>query len=593
MSKEFEMIAKTFQGLETVLAEELTTLGANDVQIGRRMVSFSGDKEMMYKANFCLRTAIRILKPIKSFTAKTADEVYKEVQSIQWEDYLDADKTFAVDAVVFSEEFRHSKFVSYKVKDAIADYFVEKTGKRPSVRINKPDVLLNIHIAHHTCTLSLDSSGESLHRRGYRQEAVEAPLNEVLAAGMILMTGWRGECDLIDPMCGSGTIPVEAALIARNIAPGVFRKEFAFEKWVDFDQTLFDKIYNDDSNEREFEHKIFGYDNNPKANEIAIHNVKAAGVSKDVILKIQPIQQFEQPSQPTIMVTNPPYGERISSNDLLGLYKVIGERLKHAFVGNAAWVLSYREECFDQIGLKPSEKIELFNGALECQFRKYEIFDGKYKDHKSEEGGEEGAEKREFKPRREDGDRKEGFKPRREGGFKPREEGTRAPRREGEFRPRREGDDRKEGFKPRREGGFKPREEGTRAPRREGEFRPRREGDDRKEGFKPRREGGFKSREEGTRAPRREGEFRPRREGDDRKEGFKPRREGGFKPREEGERAPRREGAFRPRREETAEGATKESRFGERISFDYKDKDTMRAEARSARKRFFTKDKPE
>ena len=211
MSEQFEMIAKTFQGLEEILAEELTALGANDIQIGRRMVSFTGDKRMMYKANFCLRTAIRILKPIKNFTAKDADEVYNEIQAIPWEEYLDVNKTFAIDAVVFSEEFRHSKFVSYKVKDAIVDYFREKTGKRPSVRISNPDVLLNIHIAQTTCTLSLDSSGESLHRRGYRQEAVEAPLNEVLAAGMILMTGWRGECDLIDPMCGSGTIPVEAA----------------------------------------------------------------------------------------------------------------------------------------------------------------------------------------------------------------------------------------------------------------------------------------------------------------------------------------------------------------------------------------------
>jgi putative N6-adenine-specific DNA methylase len=307
---------------------------------------------------------------------------------------LDAEKSFAVDAVVFSNEFRHSKFVAYKVKDAIVDYFRDKTGERPSVRLNNPDVLLNIHIAEDRCTLSLDSSGESLHRRGYRQEAVEAPLNEVLAAGRILMTGWRGECDLIDPMCGSGTIPIEAALIARNIAPGVFRKEFAFEKWNDFDQELFDSIYNDESNEREFTHKIYGYDNNPKANEIAIRNVKAAGLSKDIELKIQAFQQFEQPTEKSIIVTNPPYGERISTDDLLGLYQMIGERLKHAFTGNDAWILSYRDECFDQIGLKPSVKIPLYNGALECQFRKYQLFDGKYKAFRSENEGQE------FKPRR-------------------------------------------------------------------------------------------------------------------------------------------------------------------------------------------------
>ena len=384
-NEKFELIAKTFQGLETILAEELTNLGADNIQIGRRMVSFTGDKEMMYKANFCLRTAIRILKPIKQFKAKDPDEVYEAIKAICWEDYLNVDKSFAVDSVVFSDEFRHSKFVAYKVKDAIVDYFREKTGKRPSVRINKPDVLLNIHIAQDKCTLSLDSSGESLHRRGYRQEAVEAPLNEVLAAGMILMTGWRGECDLIDPMCGSGTIPIEAALIARNIAPGVFRKEFAFEKWNDFDQDLFDNVYNDDSQEREFTHKIYGYDNNPRANEIALHNMKAAGVSKDIVLALQPFQQFQQPKEKAILITNPPYGERISTNDLLGLYQMIGERLKHAFQVNDAWILSYREECFDQIGLKPSQKIPLFNGALECEFRKYQIFDGKYKEFRKEE----------------------------------------------------------------------------------------------------------------------------------------------------------------------------------------------------------------
>lgn len=396
MNQEFELIAKTFQGLEEVLAQELTELGASNIEIGRRMVSFTGDKAMMYRANFCLRTAIRILKPIKYFSAKTADEVYEAVKSIEWEKYLDNMSSFAVDAVVFSNEFRHSKFVAYKVKDAIVDYFREKTGNRPSVRINNPDVSFNIHVAEDQCTLSLDSSGESLHRRGYRQEQVEAPLNEVLAAGMILMTGWRGECDLIDPMCGSGTIPIEAALIARNIAPGVFRKEFGFEKWKDFDQELFDSIYNDDSQEREFNHKIYGYDNNPKANEIATHNVKAAGVTKDVILKIQPFQQFEQPAEKSIIITNPPYGERISSGDLLDLYQMIGERLKHAFTGNDAWILSYRDECFDQIGLKPSVKIPLFNGALECQFRKYQLFDGKYKAFRSDNEGEE------FKPKREE-----------------------------------------------------------------------------------------------------------------------------------------------------------------------------------------------
>ena len=251
MEQEFELIAKTFMGLEPVLAEELTQLGANNVQIGRRMVSFTGDKEMMYRANFQLHTAIRILKPIKHFKARSAEEVYDEIQKIKWDDILDVKKTFSVDSVVYSEEFRNSRFVTYKVKDAIVDWFREKQGTRPNISVSNPDIRLNIHIAEDNATLSLDSSGESLHRRGYRQEQVEAPLNEVLAAGMILMTGWKGECDFIDPMCGSGTIAIEAALIARNISPGVFRKEFAFEKWNDFDQELFDMIYNDDSQERE------------------------------------------------------------------------------------------------------------------------------------------------------------------------------------------------------------------------------------------------------------------------------------------------------------------------------------------------------
>ena len=235
---EFELIAKTLQGLENVLAEELTHLGANNIEIGRRMVAFTGDKEMMYRANIQLRTAIRILKPIMHFRAKTADEVYDAVKSIDWTQYLTNRTTFAVDSVVYSSEFRHSKMVAYKVKDAIVDQMREKTGDRPNIRLKNPDLQLHIHVAEYDCTLALDSSGESLHRRGYRTEQVEAPLNEVLAAGIILMTGWRGECDFIDPMCGSGTFPIEAALIARGISPGVFRSEFAFEKWSDFDREL-------------------------------------------------------------------------------------------------------------------------------------------------------------------------------------------------------------------------------------------------------------------------------------------------------------------------------------------------------------------
>ncbi len=395
-------------GLEPVLAKELTQLGANDVQIGRRMVSFKGNKELLYRANFQLHTAIRILKPIKHFKALSADDVYEGVKDIDWSEYIGIDKTFAVDSVVFSEEFRHSKFVAYKVKDAIVDQFREKTGQRPNISISNPDIRLHIHIADDQCTLCLDSSGDSLHRRGYRQESVEAPLNEVLAAGMILMTGWHGETDFIDPMCGSGTLLIEAALIARNMAPGLFRKGFAFEKWPDFDRDLFDEIYNDDSQEREFNHHIYGYDVDIKAVNTARLNVKAAGLSSDITVEEQDFKNFTQPKNKSIMVTNPPYGERISTPDLLGTYKMIGERLKHQFTGNEAWILSYREECFAQIGLKPSIKIPLFNGSLECEFRKYQMFDGKmsvFREEggvvKTEEEKRQMAEKRRFKQNRE------------------------------------------------------------------------------------------------------------------------------------------------------------------------------------------------
>ena len=404
--EEFKLIAKTFQGLEEVLAKELTGLGAKDIVPGRRMVSFTGNQELMYRANFSLRTAIRILKPIANFKANTADEVYEAVKSIDWNQYLDLSTSFAVDSVVYSEDFKHSKFVAYKVKDAIVDYFREQTGKRPNISVTNPDIKFNMHIAEDNCTLSLDSSGESLHKRGYRVATVDSPINEVLAAGMILMTGWHGECDLIDPMCGSGTIAIEAALIARNMAPGIFRKKYAFENWKDFNRELFDHIYNDDSQEKPFEHHIYAYDLDKNAVAVAQSNAKAASVANDITIAAQPLQQFKQPAEKAIMITNPPYGERISSPNLLGLYRTLGDRLKHQFVGNEAWVIGYREETFEQIGLKPSLKIPLFNGSLDCEFRKYQIFDGKLDNFraqgnilKTEEDKERNAAKRKLKPR--------------------------------------------------------------------------------------------------------------------------------------------------------------------------------------------------
>ena len=372
------MIAKTMAGLEEVLAEELIGLGANNLEIGKRMVSFEGDLALMYKANIQCRTALRILRPVYEFKAKTTDDIYKKVKAMNWFEHLTEDSTFAIDAITFSDYFTHSKFVAYRVKDAIADYFMQRTEKRPSVNVENPDLLINFHIAHDKCTLSFDSSGESLHKRGYRVAQTEAPLNEVLAAGMILKTGWRGGSDFIDPMCGSGTLLIEAAMIAMNVPPGIYRQNFAFEKWKNFNADLFETIYNDDSGEREFKHKIYGSDISSEAIAIAAKNVKNAGLDKSIDLKVMPFESYtEAPSENAILVTNPPYGERIKPEDLFGLYENIGERLKHVFMGYSAWILSYKKECFDKIGLKPSKKIQLVNGSLQCEFRKYDIFAGK------------------------------------------------------------------------------------------------------------------------------------------------------------------------------------------------------------------------
>jgi putative N6-adenine-specific DNA methylase len=380
MKQTFEMVAKTLYGLEEILAEELIGLGADGVQIGRRVVTFEGDKELMYKANFCCRTALKILKPIARFQADNPDEVYTQIKQLDWLQYLPADKTFAIDAVVYSETFTHSKFVSYRVKDAIVDYFTEKGLQRPSIRVNNPDIQLHLHISHNECTFSFDSSGESLHKRGYRVEEVEAPLNEVLAAGMILKTSWRGESHFVDPMCGSGTLLIEAALIAMNIAPGIFRDKYAFEKWDDFDAELFEKISTDDSCEKEFNYKCFGSDISQKAIAAAMKNVKNTGLSKYVELKVLPFQEMQENPGKGILITNPPYGERLMSDDLMNLYAIIGERLKHVFSGYEAWIISSNPDGFDKIGLKPAAKMKLINGALDCEYRQYILFSGKRKD---------------------------------------------------------------------------------------------------------------------------------------------------------------------------------------------------------------------
>lgn len=385
MISKFEMVAKTFKGLENVLADELRQLGAENVEPGNRMVSFTGDLATLYRANIGCRTALRILKPIYKFYAQDADELYNAVKKFAWDEYLTPSQTFSIDATVFSENFRHSRFATYRVKDAIADYFTEKCGKRPSIRLNNPDFMFDVHISDNQVTLSLDSSGESLHKRGYRVAQTEAPINEVLAAGIILLTGWHGETDFYDPMCGSGTFLIEAALIAANIYPGIFRSNFAFERWPDFDQDLFDDIYNDDSRERPFTNKIYGSDISPKAVDIALHNIKSAAVGKYIEVKAQPLKNIEEiPQGGGILVTNPPYGERISVDDMEDLYRTLGEKLKKVFKGFKAWVIGYNTELLDMIGLKPSLKFPLLNGSLECELREYVIFDGTYAEFRKE-----------------------------------------------------------------------------------------------------------------------------------------------------------------------------------------------------------------
>ena len=381
----FSMLAKTFKGLEEVLAQELITLGANEVQLERRAVSFRGDKALLYRANLCLRTALRILVPIASFKAKDTDALYNQLRKINWSAYMQSSTTFAIDATVYSETFRNSRFVTYRVKDAIADYWMEKENQRPSVSTREPDLLINIHIGNEQVTVSLDSSGESLHKRGYRVATTEAPISEVLAAGMLLMAGWNGQSDLYDPMCGSGTFLIEAALIARNIAPGVFRSAYAFEKWPDFDADLWSNIYNDDSHERDFTHKIYGSDASFYAIQQAAKNIKAAGVQKDIELKQIRMEEIKWSNDAingqmvnALVMLNPPYGERLHSNkEMEDLYSAIGSTLKHQFAGSTAWIISSNAAAMKCIGLKPSKKYHLLNGELDCQFNKYDLFAGK------------------------------------------------------------------------------------------------------------------------------------------------------------------------------------------------------------------------
>ena len=370
-------------GLENVLAGELTAIGAQNVEVLYRAVSFEGDKELMYKANYCCRTALRILKPITSFVARNELALYNNIFKIKWHEIFNINETFAIDAVTSGNYFTHSQYAALKVKDAIADEFREHFGARPSVDVENPDLRISVHIENEKVTLLFDSSGESLHKRGYRKAVDKAPMNEVLAAGLIKLTGWKCDCNFVDCMCGSGTIPIEAAMLAMGIPAGFFRKKWGFMTWHDYDEKLWLKVVQDaDAEMEEFDYEILASDHSAKAVEIARANIENAHLHYDIKLSKQDMFEMVPPEGGGIMIINPPYGERLEEKDIVKLYKGIGDALKKNFKGFQAWIISSNKDALKLVGLKPSKKIDVYNGPLECKFEKFEIFEGSYKEKK-------------------------------------------------------------------------------------------------------------------------------------------------------------------------------------------------------------------
>lgn len=381
------MVAKTFFGFEDILADELRNLGAMHVTKGVRSVQFEGDKGFMYKANLCLRTALKILKPIAFFYVRSEKEYYQKLYDFNWQTYLRVDQTFAVTATLQTELFNHSQYVALKAKDAIADAFRNATGRRPNVDVLHPDLEIHIHIQRNEVIVSLDSSGNSLHQRGYRTATNIAPINEVLAAGILLLSGWQGQCDFLDPMCGSGTFLIEAAMIACNIPANVHRKEFAFERWNDFDEDLFNLIFGSCIKKiREFHHQIIGYDKAPSAVAKAKDNLKNADLSEyiQVFQKDFFATEKEDKQQSLHMVFNPPYNERLQT-DVEQLYSSIGNTLKHHYPNTDAWFITSNLEGIKYVGLRPSRKIKLFNGKLESRLLQYKMYEGSKKAKKQAE----------------------------------------------------------------------------------------------------------------------------------------------------------------------------------------------------------------
>lgn len=374
------MAAKTSSGLEQILANEIKAIGGKNITLGNRAVFYEGNLEIIYKSNYFLRTALRILKEIEFFRFKNVDQYYLKCKEIDWLQYFSVDQSFVIHSTVGnSKDFTNSMFASLKAKDAIADYFRQKSGKRPNVDTENPEIVIDLHIHGDSCTVSLDSSGDSLHKRGYRIKQGEAPLNEVLAAGMILLTGWKGECDFLDPMCGSGTLSIEAAMIAHNIPAGKFRKNYSFENWRDFDQLLLDSI-KQSTEKKEFKYNIYASDISGSSLLNAQTNARRALVFNKIKFQTSDFKDLKTPLNNGLIILNPPYGERLKERDLDQLYAMIGERLKHQFTGNNAWILSSSMESLKFIGLKPEVRIDLFNGSLKCKYNHYRLFSGKRKE---------------------------------------------------------------------------------------------------------------------------------------------------------------------------------------------------------------------
>ncbi len=380
MENNFKMVAKTLFGFEDLLEKELLQLGAQDIKKGVRNVSFVGDKGFMYKANLGLRTAIKILKPIKTFRVVTEQDLYDKVYKMPWENYIKPTGSLAIDATVHSNVFTHSKYIALKTKDAIVDKFRDTTQERPNVDLRFPDLKINVHIDRQQCTISLDTSGESLHRRGYKTATNIAPINEVLAAGLIMLSGWDGQSDFMDPMCGSGTILAEAAMIACNIPPNLMRKEFAFERWQDWDVDLFETIEESLLKKtRDFHHKIIGYDKSPSAVKKAKDNIKNAHLDEFISIQHEDFFKTQKAGDKKLhMVFNPPYGERLDI-DMEKFYTNIGDTLKQGYPGTHAWFITSNLDALKFVGLRPSRKIKLFNAKLESRLVKYEMYEGSKK----------------------------------------------------------------------------------------------------------------------------------------------------------------------------------------------------------------------